>query len=47
MNEQSLFIAALEKEDRELITGWILQERRRAGLAKIQPTNFRRLTRRE
>jgi len=38
---------ALKKEDRELMTAWIGQERRRAGLAKNQATHFRRLTRRE
>lgn len=38
---------ALKKEDRELMTAWLDQERRRAALAKNQPANFRRLTRRE
>jgi mono/diheme cytochrome c family protein len=38
---------ALKKEDRELMTGWLTQEFRRAGLAKNQATYFRRLTRRE
>jgi len=38
---------ALKKEDRELMTAWIVQERRRASLAKNQATYFRRLTRRE
>jgi hypothetical protein len=38
---------ALKKEDRELMTVWLDQERRRAALAKNQPTHFRRLTRRE
>src|SRR5207247_1278710 len=38
---------ALKKEDRELMTAWIVQERRRAALAKNQATSFRRLTRRE
>lgn len=38
---------ALKKEDRELLTAWIVQERRRAGLAKNQANSFRRLTRRE
>jgi mono/diheme cytochrome c family protein len=38
---------ALKKEDRELMTAWIVQERRRASLAKNQTTHFRRLTRRE
>src|SRR5262245_43442896 len=39
--------AALKKEDRELMTGWLTQEFRRAGIAKNQATHFRRLTRRE
>ncbi len=38
---------ALKKEDRELMTAWLTQEHRRAGLAKNQTTNFRRLTRLE
>src|SRR3954471_21257640 len=38
---------ALKKEDRELMTAWLEQERRRAALAKNQATHFRRLTRRE
>jgi hypothetical protein len=38
---------ALKKEDRELMTAWLDQERRRAALAKNQVTHFRRLTRRE
>jgi mono/diheme cytochrome c family protein len=38
---------ALKKEDRELMTAWIAQERRRASLAKNQATHFRRLTRHE
>ncbi|MBY0524034.1 MAG: DUF1587 domain-containing protein, partial [Gemmataceae bacterium] len=38
---------ALKKEDRELMTAWIDQERRRAALVKNQATHFRRLTRRE
>jgi mono/diheme cytochrome c family protein len=38
---------ALKKEDRELMTNWIEQERRRAALAKNQATHFRRLTRYE
>jgi mono/diheme cytochrome c family protein len=38
---------ALKKEDRELMTAWLDQERRRAALAKNQATHFRRLTRRE
>jgi mono/diheme cytochrome c family protein len=38
---------ALKKEDRELMTAWLAQERRRAALAKNQTTHFRRLTRRE
>jgi hypothetical protein len=38
---------ALKKEDRELMTAWLAQERRRAALAKNQATHFRRLTRRE
>ena len=33
--------------DRELLTNWVVQERRRAALAKNPATNFRRLTRRE
>ena len=33
--------------DRELITGWIVQEMRRAALTKNLTTHFRRLTRRE
>ena len=37
----------LAKEDRELMTTWLNQERRRAALAKNQPNQFRRLTRRE
>ena len=37
----------LRKEDRELMTAWIAQERRRAALAKNQVTYFRRLTRLE
>ena len=36
---------ALKKEDRELMTAWLVQERRRAALAKNQATHFRRLTR--
>ncbi|MGE3804223.1 MAG: DUF1592 domain-containing protein [Gemmataceae bacterium] len=38
---------ALKKEDRELMTAWLDQERRRAALARNQTTHFRRLTRRE
>ena len=38
---------ALKKEDRELMTAWLTQERGRAALAKNQATHFRRLTRRE
>ncbi len=38
---------ALKKEDRELMTAWLTQERRRAALAKNQAVHFRRLTRRE
>src|SRR5580692_287744 len=38
---------ALKKEDRELMTAWLAQERRRAALAKNQATHFRRLTRYE
>jgi mono/diheme cytochrome c family protein len=37
----------LAKEDRDLMTTWLNQERRRAALAKNQATQFRRLTRRE
>ncbi len=37
----------LKKEDRDLMTGWLTQEHRRAALAKNQATHFRRLTRRE
>jgi hypothetical protein len=37
----------LKKEDRDLLTGWLTQEHRRAALAKNQATQFRRLTRRE
>jgi len=38
---------ALNKEDRELMTSWLAQERRKASLAKNQATHFRRLTRTE
>ncbi len=38
---------ALDKKDRESMTAWLDQERRRAALAKNQTTHFRRLTRRE
>jgi len=38
---------AVKKGDRELMVAWIVQERRRASLAKNQATHFRRLTRRE
>ena len=37
----------LTTADRELITGWILQEMRRAALTKNPAAHFRRLTRRE
>ena len=37
----------LALEDRELLTDWLVQERRRAELAKNPTTHFRRLTRRE
>ncbi|MBI2805582.1 MAG: DUF1592 domain-containing protein [Planctomycetes bacterium] len=37
----------LKKEDRDLMTAWLAQERRRAAIAKNQATHFRRLTRRE
>jgi mono/diheme cytochrome c family protein len=37
----------LAREDRDLLTGWLVQERRRAALAKNPATHFRRLTRRE
>lgn len=37
----------LKKEDRDLMTTWLAQERRKAALAKNQATHFRRLTRRE
>lgn len=37
----------LAEADRELITGWIVQEMRRASLTKNPATHFRRLTRRE
>src|SRR5436853_5511091 len=37
----------LRKEDRDLMTGWLTQEHRRAALARNQATHFRRLTRRE
>jgi hypothetical protein len=37
----------LAKAERELITGWIVQEMRRAALTKNPATHFRRLTRRE
>ncbi len=37
----------LAAADRELITGWIVQELRRAALTKNPTTHFRRLTRRE
>jgi mono/diheme cytochrome c family protein len=38
---------ALKKEDRELMTAWLAQERRRAALASNQAHTFRRLTRLE
>jgi len=38
---------ALKKEDRELMTAWLNQERRRAALVKNEDVHFRRLTRRE
>jgi hypothetical protein len=37
----------LAKADHELLTDWIVQEMRRAALAKNPATHFRRLTRRE
>lgn len=37
----------LAEADRQLITGWIVQEMRRAALTKNPATHFRRLTRRE
>lgn len=37
----------LAKADRELMTGWIVQELRRAALTKNPITHFRRLTRKE
>lgn len=37
----------LTKADRDLLTGWLTQEHRRAALAKNETTYFRRLTRRE
>jgi mono/diheme cytochrome c family protein len=37
----------LSRADRDLLTGWLTQERRRAALAKAPAANFRRLTRRE
>ncbi|MCE9531341.1 MAG: DUF1592 domain-containing protein [Planctomycetes bacterium] len=39
--------STLKKEERALMTAWLLQERRRASLAKNQATHFRRLTRLE
>lgn len=38
---------ALAAADRELLTEWLVQERRRAALAKNSTAHFRRLTRRE
>lgn len=38
---------ALSPEDRELLTGWVVQERRRAARANNSTASFRRLTRRE
>jgi len=38
---------AMAAEDRELLTTWLVQERRRASLAKNSTAHFRRLTRRE
>lgn len=38
---------AMPKEDRERLINWLVQERRKAGLAKNPPAHFRRLTRRE
>ncbi len=38
---------ALAEEDRELLTAWLVRERRKAALAKNPTTHFRRLTRRE
>ncbi|WP_197442377.1 DUF1592 domain-containing protein [Lignipirellula cremea] len=37
----------LEAADRDLLTGWIVQEQRRAAQASHPAANFRRLTRRE
>ncbi len=37
----------LAMEDREMLTQWLVQERRRAALARNPTTHFRRLTRRE
>ncbi len=37
----------LAAEDRELLISWLVQERRRAALAKNSTAHFRRLTRRE
>ena len=37
----------LAAADRELLTGWLVQEQRRASLSKNEATHFRRLTRRE
>ncbi|QDU24136.1 DUF1592 domain-containing protein [Urbifossiella limnaea] len=37
----------MAKADRELLTSWLVQERRKAALAKNPATHFRRLTRRE
>src|SRR5215475_14347882 len=39
--------STLKKEERELMTAWLTQERRRAALAKNQAVHFRRLTRQE
>ena len=38
---------AMPKEDRELLVNWLVQERRKAGLARTPPAHFRRLSRRE
>ena len=38
---------AMTAEERELLTGWLVQERRRAARANLSTASFRRLTRRE
>jgi hypothetical protein len=38
---------AMPREERELLTNWLVRERRKAALAKNPPSHFRRLTRRE